>query len=268
MLDDNEAEICKQRKKMIILLTLLMLGFFIGTLGTLVGVGGGFILVPIFLLVFHYTPQQAIGTSLAVVFFNALSGTVAYIRQKKVYYDAAIRFSLATLPGAVLGSYLSHYFNNQNFYISFGVLLIVIAGLLYFRSMSESEQMCDFETFKYNRILGTLMSVLVGFLSSIFGIGGGIIHVPTMICLLGFPTHTATATSHFVLAVSSFFGVISHYFLGNILITPALVIGFGSILGAQLGAYLALKTQAKFITILLCIALLALGIRMIIGSNH
>lgn len=203
-----------------------------------------------------------------VVFFNALSGTIAYIRQKKVYYDAAIRFSLATLPGAVLGSYLSHYFNSQSFYISFGLLLIVIAILLYFRSRAETDEKWDVETFNYNRILGTLMSVLVGFLSSIFGIGGGIIHVPTMICLLGFPTHIATATSHFVLAISTLFGVVSHYFLGNILINPALTIGFGSVIGAQLGAYLALKTKAKWINILLCIALLALGIRMIIGSNH
>jgi len=250
------------------MLELFMLGFFIGALGTLVGVGGGFILVPIFLLVFHYTPQQAIGTSLTVVFFNALSGTIAYIRQKKVYYDAAIRFSLATLPGAVLGSYLSYYFSSQIFYISFGLLLMVIAVLLYIRSRSESEKTCDLNEFRYNRTLGTLMSILVGFLSSIFGIGGGIIHVPTMICLLGFPTHTATATSHFVLAVSSFFGVVSHYLLGNILIIPALVIGFGSILGAQLGAYLALRTKAKSITILLCTALLALGLRMIISSSH
>lgn len=245
-----------------------MLGFFVGTLGTLVGVGGGFILVPIFLLVFHYTPQQAIGTSLTIVFFNALSGTVAYVRQKKVYYDAAIRFSLATLPGAVLGSYLAYYFSSQNFYISFGLLLMAIAVLLYIRSRSESEKTCDLKTFTYNRTLGMLMSLLVGFLSSIFGIGGGIIHVPTMICLLGFPIHTATATSHFVLAVSSFFGVVSHYFLGNILITPALIIGVGSILGAQLGAYLSLKIKAKSISVLLCIALVALGLRMIIGSNH
>jgi len=250
------------------LLELLILGFFIGMLGTLVGVGGGFILVPIFLFIFHYTPQQAVGTSLTVVFFNALSGTIAYIRQKKVYYDAAIRFSVATLPGAVLGSYLSHYFNSQIFYVSFGSLLIIISALLYVRSRAKTEQTEKTGNFAYNRTLGTLMSVLVGFLSSIFGIGGGIIHVPMMICLLGFPTHTATATSHFVLAISSFFGVLSHYFLGNILIIPGLVIGFGSIVGAQFGAYLSLKTNAKSITILLCIALLVLGLRMIISSNH
>lgn len=207
------------------------------------------------------------GTSLAVVFFNALSGTIAYIRQKKVYYDAAIRFSVATLPGAILGSYFSYYFTSRIFYISFGVLLIIIAGLLYLRGRADIVETSDVGNLKYNRTLGMLMSVLVGFLSSIFGIGGGIIHVPTMICLLGFPTHVATATSHFVLVFSAFFGVLSYYFWGQILVTPAIVIGIGSILGAQLGAYLSLKTKAKSITILLCIALVALGIRMIIGNR-
>ena len=61
--------------------------------------------------------------------------------------------------------------------------------------------------FQYNRTLGIVASLGVGFLSSIFGIGGGVIHVPLMIYLLGFPVHVATATSHFVLACSSAFGV-------------------------------------------------------------
>jgi hypothetical protein len=245
---------------------LFLLGLGVGTVGTLIGVGGGFILVPVFLLALHYSPQQAVGTSLAVVFFNALSGTIAYIQQKKIYYDAAIRFSLATLPGAVLGSYFAHYFTSRSFYISFGILLVMIALLLYSHSKTETEPVCDQDTFPYNCLLGTSLSVLVGFLSSTFGIGGGIIHVPTMICLLGFPTHTATATSHFVLTVSAFFGVASHYLLGNILLTPALVIGSGAVFGAQLGAYLAPRTNSRSITLLLCLALLVLGLKMILSK--
>lgn len=252
---------------MFLSLLLFLLGFSVGTIGTLIGVGGGFILVPVFLLVLHYSPQHAVGTSLAVVFFNALSGTVAYIKQKKVYYDAAIRFSLATLPGAILGGYLAHCFTSRSFYISFGMLLVMIAFLLYSRSTTETEPVDDQAPFAYNRFYGTSLSVLVGFLSSTFGIGGGIIHVPVMIALLGFPTHTATATSHFVLAVSTFFGVVTHYLLGNILLVPALLIGSGAVLGAQLGAYLAPKTKSRSITFLLCAALFVLGFRMILGTQ-
>ena len=220
--------------------------------------------MPIFLLILHYPPEEAVGTALAIIFLNALSGTAAYIRQKKVYYEAGIRFSLATLPGAVLGSYLSQYFTHRSFSISFGILLILIALFLYTRPKETAEQTCEADPSGYNRFTGTWISALIGFLASVFGIGGGIIHVPAMICLLGFPVHTATATSHFILTFSTLFGVISHFLLGNVLITPALVIGGGAVIGAQIGAHLAPKVKSHAIFLLLCAALFLVGLRMIL----
>ncbi len=253
--------------KMLLNLELFMVGLGVGALGTLIGVGGGFILVPVFLFVFNFTPQYAVGTSLAVVFANALSGTLAYIRQKKVYYDAAIRFSLATLPGAILGSYTAHYFTNRTFYISFGALLMSIAALLYWRTRHELGAGKDHNAFPvdYDRVLGISISVVVGFLSSTFGIGGGIVHVPAMIGLLGFSAHVATATSHFVLAISAFIGVTSHFLLGNILLMPALIVGSGAAIGAQIGAHLSPKTKPRNISRLLCVALFVLGLKMILS---
>ena len=83
---------------------------------------------------------------------------------------------------------------------------------------------------------------------------------------LGFPTHVATATSHCVLAVSSFTGVISHYILNHILVGPALSIGIGAVIGAQIGAKLSNKTKSKVIIILLSCAVFALGVRLIISA--
>ncbi len=242
----------------------VVLGFAVGTFGTLVGIGGGVILVPIFLLIMHWTPQYAIGTSLTIVFLNALSGSVAYIKQKKVYYDAAIRFSLATLPGAVAGSYLATYFTGYTFRIAFGILLMVMALLMYFRPAKKNQPDENFNknTFTYNRTLGVILSAFVGFISSILGIGGGIIHVPAMIFLLSFPTHIATATSHFVLAISSLFGVVSHLVLHNVLIKEALLIGGGAVAGAQFGAYLSVKAKSQLILTLLSVALFFLGLRL------
>lgn len=252
---------------MLTTISLVILGVAVGTFGTLVGIGGGIILVPIFLLFMHYTPQQTIGTSLAIVFLNALSGTSAYVRQKKVYYDAGIRFSLATIPGSFAGSYLSGYFTSKTFNITFGILLIIVASLMLYRSIRKKPEEKEFnkEEFQYNRTLGTSLSFFVGFLSSILGIGGGVIHVPILVYLLEFPTHVATATSHFVLAISTFFGVASHWMLGNILFVPALAIGFGAILGAQFGAMLSMKLQSRPILILLSLAMAALGLRLAIG---
>ncbi|HMM19818.1 MAG TPA: sulfite exporter TauE/SafE family protein [Selenomonadales bacterium] len=249
---------------MLTTLTLFALGFAVGTFGTLVGIGGGIFLVPIFILVMHYSPQNAIGTSLAVVFLNALSGTVAYIRQKKVYYDAGVRFSLATIPGAVAGSYLAGYFTSKTFTIAFGLMLVAVASLMFYRSSAQkrAEPPFDRQHFTYNRPLGVVLSFFIGFLSSILGIGGGVIHVPLLVYVLGFPTHVATATSHFVLAVSTLFGVGSHWALGNILPGPALAIGFGAVLGAQFGARLSLRLQSRLILILLSLSMAALGLRL------
>ena len=249
------------------IVSFFILGVSVGTFGTLVGVGGGIILVPIFLLIFHWTPQNAVGTSLVVVFMNAVSGSIAYIKQKKVYYDAAIRFSLATVPGAIIGSYLAEYFTSTSFKVSFGALLMIVSILMFFRTkQQEGKSKFGEEGYTYNRPLGVLISTLVGFLSSILGIGGGVIHVPAMVYILGFPTHIATATSHFVLAISTLFGVVSHYILGNILVRPALAIGIGAVVGAQIGAQLSLKVKSKSILVLLSIALFLLGLRLVLTA--
>lgn len=250
------------------ILYLFLLGLGVGTFGTLVGIGGGLILIPLFILVMtpstFQTAQQAIGTSLFVVFLNALSGTLAYVRQKKVYYDAAFRFALATIPGAFIGSYLADYFSGKTFSMTFGIFLIIMSGIIYWKSSSNkaTDDHFDETTFSYNKTLGIVISAFVGFLSSILGIGGGVIHVPLMIYALGFPTHIATATSHCVLAISSFTGVISHYLLDHIIWIPAISIGFGAVVGAQIGAKLSKKTKPKLIVVLLSCAVFALGARL------
>ena len=248
-------------------ISFFLLGLGVGVFGTLIGIGGGLILIPIFILLLDFTPQNAIGTSLTVVFLNALSGSLAYIKQKKVYYDAGIRFAIATIPGAFLGSYMAMYFTSSSFRLSYGILLVILGTLMLMNLSPKTATMeFDKDTFKYNRTIGIVSSTFVGFISSIMGIGGGTIHVPLMIYVLGFPTHIATATSHFVLAISSFVGVASHLSLGNVLPMPALSIGIGAVIGAQIGARLAKKTKSKIIIILLSICMFGLGFRLIFGS--
>lgn len=257
----------------------LLLGIGVGTFGTLVGIGGGLICVPIFIFfmseggIYPYFKEaaQIAGTSLVVVLSNALSGTLAYIRQKRVYFNAAVPFALATLPGAFLGSYIVDSFSGAMLDFYFGIFLVCMAGIMYWNSTHKHHS--DIHElppgFRYNRSLGIFSSMGVGFLSSIFGIGGGVIHVPLMIYLLGFPVHVATATSHFVLAVSALCGVVSHFLLTHIVWIPAICISIGAAIGAQIGAKISQKTKSKVILVLLSCAMLALGIRLVLlGSTH
>lgn len=252
---------------------LFLVGIGVGTFGTLVGIGGGLIMIPLF--TFALTPSvfqtapQIIGTSLFGVFLNAISGTFAYVKQKRVYFKAAVPFALATLPGAFLGGLVSDYFTGPTFSLAYGIFILFIALIMYWNSANKKVIANEFneKIFLSRKKLGIFLSGLVGFISSIFGIGGGVIHVPTMIYALAFPPHMATATSHFVLAVSSFFGVISHIMLDHIVWVPALSVGIGAVIGAQIGARLSRRTRPRSIILLLCLALFLLGIRMIVESG-
>ena len=247
------------------ILLFLLLGIGVGTFGTLVGIGGGLICVPIFILFlsdggvypYFHTAAQIAGTSLVVVMANAMSGTLAYIRQKRVLFSAAIPFAIATLPGAVLGSWIVNKFSTTMLDLYFGIFLLLMSIIMYWNSTHKpvSNAMDVSEDFQYNRTLGIIASLGVGFISSIFGIGGGVIHVPLMI--------------HFVLACSSAFGVVSHFMLDHIIWIPAICISIGAAIGAQIGAKLSKKTKSKVILMLLSLAMFALGIRLILlGSAH
>lgn len=81
---------------------LCFIGFGTGTLGTLTGTGGGIFILPILFIVYRFSPQSAIGTSLAMIFCNTLSGTVAYAIQGRINYKLAWRFVITAIPGAIV----------------------------------------------------------------------------------------------------------------------------------------------------------------------
>ena len=182
---------------------LLTIGVAIGTLGTLIGAGGGWVVVPLSVFAMGFSPQQAVGTSPVIVFLNAFSGSIAYIM--------GVAFALATIPGALLGATLVQYFSVRWFTLVFAMFLLLLAIILYRGNPLvmgvEAAHVHDHQSFRSPILLvGSGLSFFVGIISSLFGIGGGIIHVPFLIVALGLPVHVATATSHFVLAVTSLAG--------------------------------------------------------------
>ena len=112
-----------------------------------------------------------------------------------------------------------------------------------------------------------LLGTVVGFLAGLFGIGGGLIHVPALIYLMGFPTHMATATSHFILATSTSVGTLTHFLNGHIHFEVAIPCGIGALLGGQLGAFIAKRLRAKTILIGLSIGVGILALRLIYTSH-
>lgn len=232
---------------------LVALGFAVGTYGTMVGVGGGFFMVPV-LLFLNNPSRVAAGTSLAVVFANAVSGTVSYLRRRRVDVRSGLLFSIAGAPGAVLGAAIDQVLPHRVFTLLFAALLVVVAVRLFFGSPRSSDAGAatapgvaandSAQTPRYNVAVALPIAVGAGFLAGMFGIGGGIVQVPSMVYLLGFSAHAAAATSQFTIALTSLFGAASHVYYGDVLVAPALLLSAGAIPGAQLGAALSGRMHA------------------------
>ena len=235
---------------------LLAIGLTVGFIGTLIGAGGGFILVPVLLLLFPHLDSEVITSiSLAIVFLNACSGSLAYARLKRIDYKTALLFSLATVPGAVLGAFLTEFLPKKIFDLSLGGILILIAlflilkpeykrGAVQVRKRLVGRRLVDERgqvyEYSFHMATGIMISFFVGFLSSLLGIGGGIIHVPALTSLLNFPIHVATATSHLILAIMALAGTVVHILLGNLKgqWLTLIYLGSGVIVGAQGGRLL------------------------------
>lgn len=265
-------------------LWLMPLGFAVGAVGTLIGAGGGFVLVPILLLLYpDRSPELVTSMSLAVVYFNAFSGTCAYARLKRIDYKSGLVFALATVPGAVLGALTTHLIPRRVFDGVFGGLLLVLAVFLVLQRHREYLG-CDVPppdghtvrtvvdangsryTFSFNLFGGIVLSLVVGYLSSALGVGGGVIHVPALIRLLHFPAHIATATSHFILTFTSLAGTVVHVAHGVFSqgATGTLCLAIGALMGAQLGAWVSGRLRGVWIIRCLAIALGFVGVRVLV----
>ena len=243
---------------------LIAIGFIVGAIGTLIGAGGGFLLVPILLLLDpHMTPDVVTGISLAVIFFNAASGSVAYARMGRIVYKAGIIFALAALPGAIIGVYTTSHIPRTVFNGIFGCLMIAASVYLMTTSETKTEEK---QLENYNLGLGAGISVVIGFLSSVLGIGGGIIHVPALTRILNFPVHIATATSHFVLSITALVATIIHLMNGTLKgqLGTILWISLGAIIGAQVGAKLSNQMKGTWIIRALAAGLGLIGIRILL----
>ena len=189
---------------------------------------------------------------------------------------------MATLPGSVLGVLLAGRISRPTFDVIMGLALCGLALFLLRGRPDAGDPGAgpgspraitdrDGHTHRYRARVrtGALLSVGVGFASSFLGIGGGVVHVPLLVGFLGFPTHIATATSHFVLAFMAVAATVTHVIAGTfhdaVGLRRALALSVGVVVGAQLGAWASQRLSGRLIQRLLAGGLLVLGVRLVLS---
>ncbi len=261
--------------------TALPIGLLIGTFGTLIGAGGGFLLVPLLVLLEpDWGTETVTAFSLAVVAANALAGTFSYVRLRRVDVASIPYFAGAAIPGAIGGALLSPLIPRRIFDGLLGCAILAAAIALartpplhqHSRRGGTARALTDRTgerfAWEFDLRLGMAGSAGVGLLSSLLGIGGGIVHVPFMIAVLGFPEHVATATSHAVLALTASAAVVVHGLQGDytVHLHRTLLCAAGALLGAPLGAQLATRVPGRSIARILAAALGLVGVRLLVEA--
>jgi uncharacterized protein len=270
------------RESLMDLLLWALAAVLIGAFGTMVGVGGGIVLVPILLFVFpNESPGRLTAVSLAVVFANAVSGSAAYLRLRRPDYRSGIVLALATIPGAVLGAIVANAIPVKAFDLIMGLTLLAVAlrlllspggtrPLLQQSPLSVHRRLIDasgvVSDYRFNLGLAALLSTGIGFLASLLGVGGGILQVPMLTIFFSFPAHVATATSQFVLMVTSASATATHVVHGDLNRHEALTLALaaGMVVGGQLGAYLSRRVSGAVLIRLLALALALAGVRLLL----
>lgn len=248
-------------------------GLVAGLLGSILGIGGGPIIVPILTLALHLPIQVAIGSSLVAIVANSCTAAGVYTKARLTNVKLGLLLETATIPGAIIGGLAIAFIASSILSTLFGLVLIYVAYTMVTpknlmpgdtqlnNHMVEPSKISDnlsssLADSYYDQNLGKVVSYKVthvpaglgigffaGVLSSLLGIGGGIIKVPVMHLVMGLPMKAAIATSAFMIAITTAAGaLLSHYngYVYPFIVAPLVI---GAVVGARLGVELAQRAR-------------------------
>jgi uncharacterized protein len=243
-------------------LWLLPLGFVAGIIGSMIGLGGGFIVVPV-LTFFGFSPTLAASDSLFAAFSNSVASTASYARQKRIVYSLGMKLALISIPGTIFGAYISDEVSPPLFKLLFGIVLVASGTYIYLRRKMESR---EHNLSKQIMILTVGASFFAGMISSLFGIGGGVVFVPLMVIAMGLSMKLAAPTSQFILMFASASGMIMHSILGHANYYEAGMLSIGSFIGGIVGSKLSTRVDEKKLRIFVTIVLGSTAVKLIIDA--
>ena len=248
-------------------------GIAAGLFGSLVGLGGGILIVPLLTLVFDLPLLIAIGVSLVCVIVTSGAAAGVYLERRVANLRLGMTLELFTAIGALGGATIAFLIPERALAGLFGGLLVYVAVTMARRREPEPEASpaaTDDEpaptTFAAslsgpgylvrNLPLGTAGSVFAGVISALLGIGGGTVKVPVMHVLMGVPLRVATATSNLMIGITASSGAIVYLLRGGIDAYVAAPTAVGVFVGASLGSRIAHRIDLRLLRLLFVVVLI------------
>lgn len=256
-----------------------------GLLGSLTGLGGGVVIVPVLTLLFHVDIHYAIGASLVSVIATSSGSAAAYVREGYSNIRIGMFLEIATTLGAVLGAYLTTKISTHSIGLIFGLVLLYSA---YASLKKKREQAADTGSSRWAERLrmrgsfpgpngeedyiahrvptGFGLMFSAGTLSGLLGIGSGAVKVLAMDQAMGLPFKVSTTTSNFMIGVTA--AASAGIYLSRGYISPGLAmpVMLGVLTGSLVGTKILVHANVKTLRTVFALVIVALGVEMIVNS--
>ena len=261
-------------------LLLVLGGGLAGTMGAMLGLGGGVFLIPFLALVFGLPMHQAIATSILAVIATSSAGAAMNMERQTVNLRLGMVLEIATVLGAIFGGVTANILSGEVLSRIFAALLLFVSFMMIWRTRSDIEAAAPVikgsfsssyrdeatdtvETYSVRRVPAVLLiSLIAGNISGLLGVGGGIFKVPAMHMVAGMPMKAATATSNFMIGVTaaaSAFIYFAHGHLNPMIVSPAVL---GVLGGSFLGVSLNRRIKGSFLPWIFAVVLVLVSIWM------
>jgi uncharacterized membrane protein YfcA len=270
----------------------LLVSTMAGLLGSLLGLGGGIIVIPALTLLFGVDIKYAIGASIVSVIATSSGAAAAYVREGMTNLRVAMVLEIATVSGAITGAYVAKVISGHWLYIIFGVVLAYSAAVMFRKRhehMTHPDEMRPAPWADYLRLhstyydaatdmqieyrvvrarVGLMLMYIAGAISGLLGIGSGALKVPAMDLAMHMPIKVSTATSNFMIGVTAAASAGIYFMGGNIVPFIAAPVAVGVLLGAMIGSHLLGRLQSSTIRIVFVVVLVGISFRMIWQGLH
>jgi len=255
---------------------IFVMGILVGGFGSMMGIGGGVLLIPLLTGVFGIPIKTAIGTSIVSVIATSSAAGVVYLGRGLVHTRLAMVLEIATTLGALAGGVTAVLLSPNALAGIFGAALLYVVfsmhrlpreghaedtGLL---SATFSDPYTgQLVRYGVRRLrLGMAVSFVAGNLSGLLGIGGGVVKVPAMALVMGVPLRAAIATSNFMIGITAATSAVIYYQHGYLDPSKTIPTALGVLLGAQIGTRLGGRMRTRQLQLLFEALLLVFAVQM------
>jgi hypothetical protein len=266
-------------------LILFLISIAAGVLGSLIGLGGGVVVVPVLTILFHVNIRLAIGASIVSVIATSSGAAATYVKEKMTNLRAGMFLEIATTTGAISGAYLTTVLSPQFLFILFGAVLCYSAFAVYHKRhnaailTSSDDKIANYfqlhgsyydeaeqkeVTYKVGGTkLGLAMMYIAGMVSALLGIGSGALKVPAMDLAMHLPMKVSTATSNFMIGVTAAASAGFYFARGQIDPIIAAPVAAGVLAGAMIGARVLGKVTNASVRLIFVVVLVVIAAEML-----